>query len=92
VLLPPSFQQVNVIAAIAGAAYAFLKNRSPANSLVLEEVIKKLLAASSIPTGILIILCAFIPSWLPRLNDLGIYLTASGVALLYVSINELSKP
>lgn len=57
----------------------------------LEKLIVKLLAGSSVPTGILLLGCAFNEAWIPKLNDLGTYLAAAGVALLFISIKEIVK-
>ena len=75
-----------------GGAYSIIRNLlSEKKEGILEDALKKLFAASSIPTGGLLMLCAYNSSLLQHLNDRGIYLTAAGISLLYVSINELRK-
>jgi len=83
--MPPSFQQVTVGCAILGVVIAVWRK------LPLEGIVAKLLAASALPTGILLLGCAFHTDWISKLSDLGIYLLAAGVALLYVSLKELWK-
>ena len=87
----PSFQQITVGFAILGALFALMQQRKQPGGHQLEKVVVKLLAASSIPTGVLLLGCAFNASWIAKLNDLGIYLAAAAVALLFVSLKELIK-
>lgn len=54
-------------------------------------VVSKLLAASSLPTGVLLLASAFDKSLLVHVSDSGIYVAAAGVALLFVGIKELFK-
>ena len=82
---PLSFQQTTVACAVLGVIVALWRR------LPLEGVVGKLLAASALPTGILLLGCAFKTDWISRLGDLGIYLLAAAVALLYVSLKELLK-
>jgi hypothetical protein len=82
---PPSFQQITVACAICGAIIALIQKRS------LEGVVGKLLAASAVPTGIVLVGCAFDSSLITKLSDLGLYLLAAAVALLYVSLKELFR-
>ncbi len=54
-------------------------------------MILKLVTASAIPTGVMLIVGAFNPELLKIVTDTGIYIAAGGVALLFVSIKELLK-
>ena len=80
-----SLQQATVACAVVGVVIALLRK------LPLEGILGKLLAASAVPTGILLLGCAFNTDWISKFSDLGLYLLAAGVALLYVSIKELLK-
>lgn len=85
----PSLQQMTVGAAILGACYTAVRHRA---ALTLELVVGGLLAASSLPTGIFLLGCAFDTSLISQLtHELGLYLAAAAVALLYVSLKELFK-
>jgi hypothetical protein len=86
----PSFQQLTVGCAVLGAIIALIQHRK-GDGLRLETVVAKLLAASSVPTGFFLLACAFNTSLVSRLADLGLYLAAAGIALLYVSIKEFIK-
>lgn len=81
----PSLQETTVACAVLGVLIGLWKRAS------LEGIIGKLLAASALPTGILLLACAFHTGWISKLSDLGIYLLAAAVALLYVSLKELLK-
>jgi len=85
----PSLAQVTVGFALLGGVIALLRHRGNPTKLTLETVLGSLLAASSIPSGLFLLGCAFDSSLIKHLSDLGLYLAAAGVALLYVSIKEL---
>ncbi len=85
---PFSIGQVNVAFAIAGAIFCLYRQRTAAT---LQDVILKLVTASAIPTGVMLIVGAFNPELLKIVTDTGIYIAAGGVALLFVSIKELLK-
>jgi hypothetical protein len=84
----PSLPQLTVGFALLGGIVAVVRHRK---SLTLEVVLGNLLAASSIPSALFLLWCAFDASQLVRLNDLGLYLAAAGVALLYVATKELVR-
>jgi len=86
---PFSFQQTTVGVALLCAAVAVLRGPQKPGGLRLEDVIAKLLAGSSIPTGLYLMACAFDTSLVAMLTELGLYLAAAGLALLYVSVKEL---
>ena len=86
-----SLPQVTVAFAIFGAIYCLVKNRANPPGRTLEMVVSKLLAASSLPTGVLLLASAFDKSLLVHVSDSGVYVAAAGVALLFVGIKELFK-
>lgn len=90
-MMLPTLQQVTVACAVLGALYCLIRNRSNPAKRTLEEVLLKLLSASTIPTGLLLLACAFDNSLLKHVSDFGIYVAAAGIALLFVSIKELLK-
>jgi hypothetical protein len=85
----PNLQQVTVGFAVFGAAYCLIKHRNNPSKRTLQSVILKLLAASTVPTGFLLLACAFNTSLLQRVSDVGIYVAAAGVTLLFVSVQEM---
>ena len=90
-MLVPTLNQVTAAFAIGGACYCLLKHWSNPNGRSLEAVAGKLLAGGSIPTGIVLVLCAFDTSLLVIVGDAGLYVAAAGFVLLFVSIKELLK-
>ena len=48
-------------------------------------LLAQLFSASAIPVGIWLIVCAFQPALVQLLPDIGLYLAAAGLSLLYVS-------
>jgi hypothetical protein len=85
----PTLQQMTVGSAALGALYAALRD---GKALTLQTVVVKALTASSLPTGIFLICAAFNPTLGAKLSDLGLYLLAAAIALIYVSLKELFKP
>lgn len=53
------------------------------------EFILKALSAQGIPTGILIIICAFYPKYLNKLADFQMYLGIAGLMVLFSSVISL---
>lgn len=51
----------------------------------LDDLIIRALSASMIPTGVLLIACAFDPSLLSSLTGLNIYIAVAGLTLLFVA-------
>ena len=46
-------------------------------------------SGSSIPTGVLLILCAFDSALLTKLSEIGIYLAVIGIALIFISVKAV---
>ena len=90
-MIVPTLKQVTAAFAIGGACYCLFKHRSNPSGRSLEAVVGKLLAASSIPTGAVLLLCAFDTSLRVIVSDAGLYVAAAGFVLLLVSIKELLK-
>jgi hypothetical protein len=55
----------------------------------LEDIINQAFTASSIPTGLVLIQTAFVPTNLQKLDDVNIHIATAGIALLYISIKSL---
>jgi len=83
-------QQLSVAFAVVAFIAAVIRGRSKGSPHSLDKLIAKLLAGSAIPTGLFLIVCAFDTSLISKLTDLSLYLAAAGLALLYVSIKEIS--
>ena len=59
------------------------------NEIVLELLLLKVLAASTIPTGIALLCCAFKPALLQKLVGFELHIAVAGMALLFISIKTL---
>jgi hypothetical protein len=90
-LMLPTLPQVTIVFAIAGACLGFALHRIEGEGPSLEVVLSKLLSASLIPTGAMLLLCAFDTSLLSSVEDVGLYIAAAGIMLLVVAIKTLSK-
>jgi hypothetical protein len=82
----PTLEQATIGAGIGSSALAFFQGWRSQN-LQLNSIIEKTLAGSAIPTGFYLLACAFKPEWVKNVADLGLYLVAAGIALLYVSVS-----
>ncbi len=52
----------------------------------LKDMLGKALAASTIPTGVLLLVCAFTPSLLQNLNELNyFYIAVGGLVMLFLA-------
>lgn len=48
-------------------------------------------SGASVPTGLALVYCAFQPSKLAKLSDVGIYIAISGLALLYIACTTIKS-
>ena len=55
----------------------------------LEYLLLQVFAASTIPTGIALLFCAFEPALIAQLGGLNIHIAAAGLALLYLSFKSM---
>lgn len=76
---------------ILGFVFTFIARRTKKQPINLEILLPKAIAASSIPPGLLLLVCAFNPGLLQEITGLNIYIAAGGLALLYLSYKVLSK-
>ena len=81
------------IASVASAILTFfivlIVKRVEGQSIHLDDLITRALSASAIPTGLLLIACAFYPSLLARLTGLNIYIAVAGLTLLFVACKRI---
>jgi|SRR5690554_7279304 len=52
----------------------------------LHQLLSPALSAATIPTGLALIVCAFEPHYVSRLESFNIHLSIAGIALLYVAV------
>ena len=78
--------QACVACSIIVFVWALISGRRNGRSpLRLDKILAKALAGSALPTGIVLLICAFQPELVKELTDLHIHLAAAGLALLYIS-------
>jgi hypothetical protein len=65
------------------------QRRVSVRHLPLDGLLSRVLAGSSIPTGVLLVICAFDNALLVQANEIGLYIAAAGLMLIYLSIQEL---
>ena len=56
----------------------------------LEELLASGLAASAIPTGLALLLCAFKPNLLQQMSGFNIHIATAGCALIFISIKGIA--
>lgn len=79
----------SVILAILAFTITLLINRLKSWKNSLQKLLIISLAASSIPTGIILILCAFDLTLINRLEGLNVHIAAAGLALLYIVFTNI---
>jgi hypothetical protein len=85
----PSLAQLTVVFGLLGVFGAGIRHWRNRSKPSLEGLLGSLLAASSIPSGFFLLACAFDPTLIAQFEEVGLYLAAAGVALLYVSFKGL---
>ena len=79
---------VNEVAVVLGIIVfigTLLSNTIQGHPNRLEDLLIRVLAASAIPTGFVLILCGFKPTLLAYTSGLNIHIALSGLGLLYLS-------
>ena len=79
---------VFVFAAILVSHMARVR-RISVKDLPLDGVLSRVFAGSSIPTGVLLVICAFDDAVLAQANEIGLYVAAAGLTLIYLSVKEI---
>ena len=57
----------------------------------LENILKRALAASTLPTSVLVILCGFFPTLISKTNEVRVLITIMGLVVTYFAIKEIFK-
>lgn len=83
-------------AAVAILVFAWLvpahlasRRKVSVRELPLDGLLLRVFAGSSIPTGVLLIICAFDSGVLATANSIGVYIAAAGLTLIYLSVREV---
>jgi len=50
----------------------------------LDVILPKVFSAGAIPSGVILVVCAFRPDWLSSIEGLGKYIAVSGLVLIHV--------
>lgn len=74
-----------IIVFIVSLIVSKLKNQK----ITLYDLLVRSLAASTLPTGIVLILCAFELELIDRLEGLNVHIAAAGLALIYIAFNTM---
>jgi hypothetical protein len=90
-MLSVSLPQLTVAFALGGACFCLIVPRTHPSLPSVEVVVTKLLAASLIPTGVVLVVCAFDTSLLARIPSLELYMAAAGITLLVLALKGLLK-
>ena len=75
----------SVTLAILAFCVVFILKKSKKQEIHLDDLFMRTFCASAIPTGILLLACAFYPELLTKLTGLNVHIAVAGLALLYVS-------
>jgi len=88
-LPPPS--QLSLICALLAIAVPAWKWKVRGQQFALDRLVEAMMAGAGFPIGLYLIVCAFEPERVKMLAELGFYLLAAGVSVLYVSAKSLIR-
>jgi hypothetical protein len=66
---------------------SFLKDET----MTLDKLLTPAMAAATIPTGIALIICAFSPSNVSKLESINVHLAIAGIALIFLAIHTIKQ-
>lgn len=75
----------SVVFTVIGFLISLVQVKMNRGEVKLENLMTGAFAASTIPTGLILIICAFDQSLIQKLEGLNIYIAAAGLALLYLA-------
>jgi len=84
-----TLERISICVALLCLVHALIVGHRNGKQMPLERLLSRALAGSAIPPAVFLLICAFDKDQIKKLNELGIYLLAAGVALLYVSLSEI---
>lgn len=79
-----------VVCAIIGFIYALYDITKTKREIKLEDLLVGAFGSSTIPTGVVLILSAFDPSVIQKIQGLNVHFAAAGLALLYIAFKSFS--
>ncbi len=85
-------KHLDAITVVSGTAVflsIWLRNALSRQRSQLDDLISRSLAGSAIPTGLILLLCAFKPDLLLSLEGLNMYIAAAGLVLIFVSCRAI---
>ena len=80
---------ITVVFAILFAGISLFLSPAAGQKKDLEFILNKALAGSSVPTGIALLLCAFSPDLLIKLDGASLNVAVAGITLLFISIKSI---
>jgi hypothetical protein len=81
--------QASVGAGVVVFVFMWMLNLLKDRQNKLEDLLRKALAASAIPPGLVLIFCAHKPELITKLREPNIYIAVAGLALIYISIKGI---
>jgi len=79
----------SIILGIVFFLIPFFIGRNRNKKFTLTDLLVIGVSASSVPTGLALIYCAFKPSELSKLTNVGTYIAFAGLALLYIAVSAI---
>jgi len=88
------FENINEISvsfllliAIIHAAKSLLKGEP----LALDNLLAPAMSAATLPTGFALIICAFSPTNVSRLESINVHLAIAGIALIFLAVHTINE-
>lgn len=63
-------------------------NKEP---MSLDKLLTPAMAAATIPTGMALIICAFSPSNVSKLESINVHLAIAGIALIFLTVHTIKQ-
>jgi hypothetical protein len=82
---------MSVGAALIVFLLSLWRNRSKGVAHSLEDLLVKMFSGSVIPVGAYLVLCGLDSRLVGQVSNVGLYLAAAGLALLYTSVNAIRR-
>lgn len=82
---------ISVVCILVTTIFVSLIRLSKGLSVGLDDVMSPALASATVPTGISLIICAFNPSYIPKLEQMNMYLSVAGVVVIFLAFSAVKN-
>ena len=84
-----SLNSITIIAGMLSGLMAFFITPAEGQKRSLEFVVNQVLAGAAVPTGVALLICAFKPELLSKLEGANINVAVAGIVLMFISVRSI---